>query len=104
MAGTEIALSHVDMKRLNALLEAACLPAARRPGATAHDPPPAPAEARRGLPALLTCAEVAEQLQLSERHVRRLMAAGALPVHRFGAAVRISRDDLARYIAGARHS
>ena len=39
-----------------------------------------------------------------ERQVRRLVAAGALPVHRFGAAVRISRDDLARYIAAARHS
>jgi excisionase family DNA binding protein len=65
---------------------------------------PHPAEARPGLPALLTCAEVAGQLQLSQRHVRRLIAARALPIHRFGAAVRISHDDLARYIAGARHS
>ena len=40
---------------------------------------PRPAEARAGLPVLLTCAEVAEQLQLSQRQVRRLIAAGALP-------------------------
>ena len=53
---------------------------------------------------MLTCDEVAEQLQMSERHVRRLMAAGALPVHRFGTAVRVSSDDLARYIASTRHS
>ena len=61
-------------------------------------------EVRHGLPSMLTCGEVAEQLQMSERSVRRLVAAGALPVHRFGTAVRISRDDLARYIAGARQS
>lgn len=64
---------------------------------------PHPAVARPGLPTLLTCAEVAEQLQLSERHVRRLIAAGALPVHRFGVAVRVSGADLARYIASARY-
>ena len=63
-----------------------------------------PAEARPGLPSMLTCDEVAGQLQMSVRHVRRLMAAGALPVHRFGTAVRISSDDLARYIASTRHS
>ena len=61
-----------------------------------------PAEARAGLPVLLTCAEVAGQL--SQRQVRRLIAAGVLPSHRLGAAVRISHDDLARYIAGTRHS
>ena len=61
-------------------------------------------EVRHGLPAMLTCGEVAEQLQMSERSVRRLVAAGALPVHRYGAAVRISSDDLARYLAGARQS
>lgn len=60
-------------------------------------------EARSGLPSLLTCEEVAERLQLSERHVRRLIAAGALPVHRFGTAVRISSADLARYIASSRY-
>jgi excisionase family DNA binding protein len=53
---------------------------------------------------MLTCNEVAEQLQLSQRHVRRLIATRVLPVHRLGAAVRISHDDLARYIAGTRHS
>ena len=67
----------------------------RRPRAT---------EARPGLPAMLTCEDVAGQLQMSERHARRLVAAGALPVHRFGTAVRISSDDLARYLAAARHS
>ena len=65
---------------------------------------PRPTEARPGLPAMLTCEDVAGQLQMSERHVRRLIAAGALPVHRFGTAVRVSSDDLARYLAAARHS
>ena len=65
---------------------------------------PCATEARPGLPSMLTCEAVAERLQLSERHVRRLIAAGALPVHRFGSAVRISSDDLARYLAAARHS
>jgi excisionase family DNA binding protein len=60
-------------------------------------------EAHPRLPIMLTCEEVAGQLQMSERHVRRLVTAGALPVHRFGSAVRISSDDLTRYIAGARH-
>ena len=56
------------------------------------------------LPWMLTCNEVADQLQLSPRTVRRLVAAGHMPVHRFGAAVRVSSDDLARYLAGTRHS
>ena len=60
-------------------------------------------ETRSGLPSLLTCEEVAERLRLSERHVRRLIAAGALSVHRFGTAVRISSADLARYVASTRH-
>jgi excisionase family DNA binding protein len=52
---------------------------------------------------MLTCDEVADQLRLSPRTVRRLVAAGHLPVHRFGTAVRVSSDDLARYLASARH-
>ena len=48
---------------------------------------------------LLTAAEVAEALALSERSVRSLIAQGALPVVRVGArAVRVHPDDLQRFI------
>ena len=59
----------------------------------------------RDPPALLTTDEVAECLGSSTRHVRRLIARGALPVHRIGKKlVRISQDDLARLIASCRES
>jgi excisionase family DNA binding protein len=53
-------------------------------------------------PALLTVAMVADRLAVSPRHVRRLIARSELPVHRLGRAVRISTDDLARYLASTR--
>jgi excisionase family DNA binding protein len=59
---------------------------------------------RRVLPALLTVGQVADHLGASTRHVRRLIARGELPVHRFGRLVRISPDDLARLIAASRES
>ncbi|MEM6496411.1 MAG: helix-turn-helix domain-containing protein, partial [Pseudomonadota bacterium] len=42
----------------------------------------------------LTVAEVAEQLNISERTVRRWMANGEIPFFRLGRAIRISRGDL----------
>ena len=51
---------------------------------------------------LLTFADVAEQLQVSPRTVRRLADAGALPVIRIGRAVRIAETDLAAYLRRAR--
>ena len=59
--------------------------------------------ARAVPPQMLILDEVATRLHLSARSVRRLIKVGALPVHRFGTAVRISTDDLERYIAGSRH-
>jgi excisionase family DNA binding protein len=38
--------------------------------------------------------QVAARLQVDQRTVRRLMASGVLPHHRFGRAVRISEEDL----------
>ena len=59
---------------------------------------------RRSSPALLTIPDVAERLVASERHVCRLIARGELPVHRLGRLVRISEDDLARFLAASRES
>ncbi len=42
----------------------------------------------------LTVAQVAERLQVSERSVRRWIAADVLPVRRFGRCVRVDPDDL----------
>jgi excisionase family DNA binding protein len=48
---------------------------------------------------LNTIAEVAERLNVCERTVRRWIAAGLLPVHRFGRTLRISEVDLAAFLA-----
>lgn len=61
-------------------------------------PPPRPALV------LLDAAVVAERLGLSLRSVRRLIARGELPVHRLGRAVRVSEDDLVRFLAARRHA
>ena len=51
------------------------------------------------LPRLLTVAQVAESLQLSERHVRRLIADSTLPVYRLSEGiVRIDEQDLLGYL------
>jgi excisionase family DNA binding protein len=47
---------------------------------------------------------VAGRLACSERQVRRLMASGELPVHHIGRAVRISEDDLVRFLAARRRA
>src|SRR4051812_1113641 len=49
--------------------------------------------------ALLLVGDVADRLRISEREVRRWIAAGRLPVVRFGRAVRIRPADLAQLIA-----
>jgi len=48
---------------------------------------------------LLTVADVASALQVSERAVRRWIAEGRLPAVHFGRAVRIRPADLAQVIA-----
>jgi excisionase family DNA binding protein len=45
---------------------------------------------------------VAERLSVSVKTVRRLVERGELVAHRIGRAVRVSEDDLRRYIAGVR--
>lgn len=51
---------------------------------------------------LLTYADVAAQLQVSLRTVRRLADAGELAVIRIGRAVRVDPRDLERFLAGQR--
>jgi excisionase family DNA binding protein len=48
---------------------------------------------------LRTIEETAELFSTSTRTVRRLVASGALPVHRLGRAVRISDADIAVFLA-----
>lgn len=57
----------------------------------------------RGKPRhFLTIPDVADELGLSERSVWRKISEGQLPVHHFGAATRISREDLDDYAARSR--
>lgn len=49
----------------------------------------------------LTIPEAARRLSVSQRFIERLIAAGVLPVHRFGRAVRIHRDTLDHLAAEA---
>ena len=51
---------------------------------------------------LLTIKEVADRLAVSVRTVRRLIDDGELPPHRMGRMVRVSVDDLKRYVRGLR--
>ncbi len=48
-------------------------------------------------PEFQTVAEVAFDLSVSEKHVRRLMKAGTLPYYMFGKAARIKRIDKEKY-------
>ena len=56
--------------------------------------PEMPANRDTKLNHLLTVKQVAEQLQVSERAVRRWIAVGTLRVRRYGRCVRIDPDDL----------
>jgi excisionase family DNA binding protein len=54
-------------------------------------------------PGLLTLPEVAAELRLSERQVRRLIALGKIPAVRLGdpgASIRVAREDLERWLYG----
>jgi excisionase family DNA binding protein len=50
----------------------------------------------------LSVDDVAEELRVSSKHVRRMIARGELPIYRFGKIIRIARDDLDRCINGHR--
>ncbi len=47
---------------------------------------------------LLNVAEVADYLSMSEKSVRRLIAAGTLPEIRMGSVIRLRKSDLDAYI------
>ena len=53
-------------------------------------------------PILLSAAAVARRCGISLRHVRRLIANHALPVHRLGRVVRVAEADLQRFLADCR--
>lgn len=75
--------------------------AGRRPcGQSDLDVPPQPAAGVFGH--MLTIEEVADLLRVSTRTVSRLIKQRQLNCHRIGRTIRISRDDLRAYIAGAR--
>jgi excisionase family DNA binding protein len=46
--------------------------------------------------------DVARQLGVSEKSVRRWIERGELKVHRFGRSIRIAQDDLIAYVAQQR--
>lgn len=58
--------------------------------------------ARRAAPGLLSVPAVAERLDVSEKTVRRMIAAGELPAHHVGRLVRVSADDLLVFLARCR--
>ena len=66
----------------------------------------APSPARKHAPLdrlrLYAVDDVAEQLGVSTKTVRRWIAAGDLPVHRLGRQLRISEADLVAFIAQRR--
>jgi excisionase family DNA binding protein len=53
-------------------------------------------------PNLYSVDQVAKLLGVSQKTVRRIIAAKELPVHRFGRQLRISQPDLTAFIARAR--
>ena len=62
-------------------------------------PPRAKLTELDGIIRLLTVAQAAEALALSERSIRSLIAAGSLPIVRVGArGVRVHPEDLRRFI------
>ncbi len=66
--------------------------------------PPSLPRSRRGstLPRLYSIDEVAAELDVSSKTVRRWIAAEGLPVHRLGRQLRISEADLLAFIAQSR--
>ena len=61
---------------------------------TAH-----PSAARLAAPRLLTIRAVAEHLGVSDKTVRRHIAAGELSAHRLGRLLHVSQDDLLLFLA-----
>ena len=51
---------------------------------------------------LLSVADIAERLMCSERLVRKLINRGDIPYHRIGDLIRVTEEDLQRYLSSAR--
>ena len=52
---------------------------------------------------MLTAKQVSQRLRLSLAKVYAVIASGALPSYRFGAAVRVSEEQLERYLQNSQH-
>ncbi len=72
------------------------------PQTTTAYPRTSPPKRPRAAPSLLTVRATADRLQVAEKTVRRLIAAGELPTHRIGGCVRVSEDDLLVFLSRAR--
>ncbi len=59
---------------------------------------------RSAVPRLFSIATVAAHLDVSQKTVRRWIAAGELTVHQIGGQLRVSEPDLAAFLARARRS
>jgi excisionase family DNA binding protein len=69
--------------------------------ATSSKPEARPSSAaisKAALPRLFNVDDVAEQLGMCPKTVRRIIDRGEIRVHRFGRAIRVSEDDLATFI------
>ena len=75
----------------------------RNPEDRSTRPMTSPPTRARMAPRLLTVRAIAERLQVAEKTIRRLIAAGELPAHRIGGCVRVSEDDLLVFLSMARH-
>ncbi len=58
---------------------------------------------RQRIPHLLTVAQTAERLQVSQRTVRRLVKDGAFATYRIGRTVRIDEADISEYLKHCRN-
>lgn len=47
----------------------------------------------------MSAAEVADDLNVSLKHVRRLIKNGELPHYKFGSVIRVHRDDINNYVS-----
>ena len=63
--------------------------------------PPQPTSASR-TPRLLTVRATADRLQVADKTIPGLIAAGELPTHRIGGCVRVSENDLLVFLSKAR--
>jgi excisionase family DNA binding protein len=61
-------------------------------------------KARETLPVFYSVERAAQQLDVSPKSIRRWIASGDLPVHRFGRSIRIAEADLVAFVKTRRGS